>query len=199
MLAYKPNASEVLARLRRLWARQAADGIFASMQVPSAALEEFATAGAKAAAGPTAYEKGSRALNLLLKGNLLARVDRDIELIASGAGIDDIGTDPARAALINEARELSLYLRVYDMRNFPEFPAGDAFLGTDEYFAMGDNRYNSLDFRYSETYGTRALDAADPASIRYASNLAPFALEKRFIDGFALIRIWPISRIGIIR
>jgi signal peptidase I len=164
-----------------------------------AAVKEFATAGAKGTAGPTAYQMGSRSLNLLMKGNLLARVDRDIELIAAGAGMEEIGRDTELAGLAVRARELSNYLRFYDMRNFPEFPAGDAFLGPGQYFAMGDNRYNSLDFRYSGPYAERALDAADPASIRYASNLAPFALEKQFIDGYALIRIWPISRIGIIR
>jgi signal peptidase I len=213
-----PKADSNIAALRDEWAKAApagAENRFSSSGVATedlslalalftsqstrAALEEFATAGAAASAGPTAYEKGSRALNLLMKTNLLARVFRDVELIASGAGIDDIGADPARAALINEARGLYDYLRFYDMRNFPEFPAGESFLGPDQYFAMGDNRYNSLDFRYSGTYGDRALDAADPASIRYASNLAPFALEKGFIDGYALIRVWPISRIGIIR
>ena len=37
---------------------------------------------------------------------------------------------------------------LYDQRNFPEFPAGISYLGPREYFAMGDNRYNSTDFRY---------------------------------------------------
>jgi hypothetical protein len=41
LLAYKPNAEEVLSRLRRLYARRAPDCIFAAMEVPSAALGRF--------------------------------------------------------------------------------------------------------------------------------------------------------------
>ncbi len=162
-------------------------------------MTEFATAGARAPAGSTAYERSSRTLNLLLKGNVVARLDRDIELVAAGAGVEGISADTERAALISEALELSVYLAFYDRRNFPEFPAGGSFLGPEQYFAMGDNRYNSLDFRYGESYVQRVLDPADPASIRYSSDLAPFALEKRFIDGYALLRLWPLSRIGLIR
>jgi len=40
-LAYKPTLDEVLPRLRSLYARQARDRVFASMVVPSRALEEF--------------------------------------------------------------------------------------------------------------------------------------------------------------
>jgi hypothetical protein len=40
-LAYKPNAAAVLERLRTLFARNAPDRIFAAIQVPSPALEEF--------------------------------------------------------------------------------------------------------------------------------------------------------------
>ena len=189
----------------------AAAGVYYADQLPlslaitrsktaRAALKEYATAGAAAAAGPTAYERGSRALNLLIKGNLIARVDRDIQLISSGAGIRTILEDPARSRLMAEARELNVYLNAfYDVRNFPEFPAGDAFLGPDQYFAMGDNRYNSTDFRMRETPAMRALDPSDPASVRYSSNIAPFALEKRFIDGYATVRVWPPSRIGLIK
>ncbi len=41
-LAYKPTAGEVLERLRRVQSRQARDRMFASVGVPSRALEEFA-------------------------------------------------------------------------------------------------------------------------------------------------------------
>ena len=65
---------------------------------------------------------------------------------------------------------------------------------------MGDNRYNSLDFRYKTgNFSTRPLDAADPSSVMYYSNIDPFALDRRFIEGYALFRIWPPSRIGAIR
>lgn len=41
-LAFKPNAAEAIARLRRLYARKATDRAFASFELPSPALAEFA-------------------------------------------------------------------------------------------------------------------------------------------------------------
>jgi hypothetical protein len=166
-----------------------------------AALREYVSTGASAGStASTAYERGSHNLNLLIKRNLLQRMDRDIVLVSGGASLEALAADAARTRLVQEARELSLYLeRFYDERNFPEFPPGGAFLGPDQYFAMGDNRYNSLDFRFSEGYQLRALDRSDASSVLYSSMLAPFPLEKRFIEGYAVFRVWPPSRWGVIR
>jgi signal peptidase I len=164
-----------------------------------AALAEFVTSGLSAPVGPTAYERGTRALSLLIKDNLISRVDLDIALISAGADYLKLSRDLRRVVLNTDAEDLADYLGRYDERNFAEFPAGDAFLGPDEYFAMGDNRYNSLDFRFSEDSRVRALDPADPVSVLYSSRLAPFPLEKRFIEGYAVFRVWPLSRMGAIR
>ncbi|MBL8968564.1 MAG: hypothetical protein JNG85_16280 [Spirochaetaceae bacterium] len=156
------------------------------------------TAAAKSPAD--AYEKGSRALNLIIKANLLTRVDRDLALLAAGSPIEAFGGDAERNRLLGEARELYVYLQgFYDARNFGSFPSADSYLGPDEFFAMGDNRYNSLDFRYALAPSSRALDPGDPASVRYASLLAPFPLQGKFIEGLALFRLWPPSRVGAIR
>lgn len=166
------------------------------------ALRAYAEGAAAAAAAPAAnaYDRGSRSLNLLVKANLLARMERVLGLLAAGTPLETAARDPERGRLVAEARELYLYLQgFYDNRNFPEFPAGEAFLAPDEYFAMGDNRYNSLDFRFRETPATRALDPADPASVRYVSILEPFAVKLKFIEGHAVFRLWPPSRLGIIR
>ncbi len=162
-----------------------------------AALREYLTAPASAAPGPTLYEKGSRALDLLIKQNLLRRIQRDAEL--ASAGFNAVNADAGRQALLQDQRELAYYLGFYDVRNFPEFPAGDRYLGPNEYFAMGDNRYNSQDFRYTGVGAQRSLDPSDPASIEYLSQLGPHPLEKRFIEAYALFRVWPFSRFGIIR
>jgi hypothetical protein len=165
-----------------------------------AALARYVDDAVAAKAGSTAYARGSRALNLLIKVNLLARVDRDTALIASGASLETIAADPQHASLVKEARELLVYLNgFYDMRNFPEFPPGASFLGRDQYFAMGDNRGNSMDFRFSSASALRALDASDRASVLYPSAIAPFALERRYIESYALFRLWPLSRMGLIR
>ena len=44
MFAYKANAEPVMDRLRRLYARQAQDRIFATFAVPNAALDAFGRA-----------------------------------------------------------------------------------------------------------------------------------------------------------
>ena len=174
----------------------------AAAQSPEAvaALGEYAAAAASGKPSASAYARGSHNLDLLIKTNLLLRIDRDITLIADGASLDAIIADAQRSGLIQDARELAAYLeRFYDERNFPEFPAGNAFLAPGQYFAMGDNRYNSLDFRFSERPELRALDPADPTSVMYQSLLAPFPLELKFIEGYAVFRVWPLTRMGVIR
>jgi signal peptidase I len=162
------------------------------------ALAEYAAV--PGTAGPTLYEKGSRTLNLMVKTNLVRRMARDLELVAARATLEVIQNDAERVGLVQAARELYYYLvRYYDTRNFPEFPAGSASLGPGQYFAMGDNRYNSMDFRFQDPVYERALDASDPASVRYKSQLAPFPLEERFIEGWAVLRVWPFTRLGLIR
>jgi signal peptidase I len=146
-----------------------------------------------------AYERGSRALDLLIKTNLVSRIERDLDLFAAGAPFDSVGRDAALTRLQAEASELRNYVLFYDTRNFPVFPAGDAYLGPEEYFAMGDNRYNSLDFRFQEGWAARALDSGDPSSVQYRSNLAPFALERKYIESKAKFILWPVSRMGAIK
>ena len=167
----------------------------------AAALAQYARDGATASriAPADPYGRGSRALELLIKTNILDRIERDLALLAAGSGLEAINADARLAALSGEAQELRTYLLgYYDARNFPVFPAGDAFLGPDEYFAMGDNRYNSLDFRFEERYRQRPLDAGDPSPVSYRSLLAPFALEKKYIEGKAIFILWPPNRLGSI-
>jgi len=169
-----------------------------------AALADYAKVPDASLPAADTYVRGGRALNLLIKDNLLRRVAREAQLIASGALFDDLAKDPSFVALDREGRDLDYYLNgqgggLYDQRNFPPFPA-DGYLGSQQYFAMGDNRYNSLDFRYrTENYSPKPLDPADPASVQYISSIDPFALDLRFIEGYALFRVWPLSRLGAIR
>lgn len=168
----------------------------------TSAIRDYAASAAASASlkCPTPYESGSKALNLLIKLNTLKRIDRDLALLTGGSGFDGLSKDETRSTLMREAQELDIYLMAYyDARNFPEFPAGEGrYLGPSEYFAMGDNRYNSLDFRFEETSERklRALYSGDSYSLRYASILNPFALEREFIEGRALFILWPFSRLG---
>ena len=168
-----------------------------------AAVAEYAAVPAASAPTPDAYVRGGRVLNLLIKDNLLKRAAREAVLIAEGAFFDGLAKDESLALLNMEGEELHYYVNgqyagLYDERNFPAFPA-DGYLGPQQFFAMGDNRYNSLDFRYrTGNFTAKPLDPADPASVLYFSNIDPFALDLRFIEGYALFRIWPPSRLGAI-
>jgi signal peptidase I len=169
------------------------------------AISAYAACPAASAPSANAYERSGRIMNLLVKDNILSRVAREAELVTSGLGFGALAKDELLQKLMREGTELDYYINgpyagLYDQRNFPEFPGGDEYLGKDQYFAMGDNRYNSMDFRYKTgDYGSRSFDPADLASVQYYSNIEPFALDIKFIEGYALFRIWPPSRIGAIR
>ncbi len=147
------------------------------------------------------YDRAARALSLEIKENAMARSARVFALLAASAPIDAFGSDLTLTGLENQARKLDWYLRsAWDSRNFPAFPSKDGYLGPTQYFAMGDNRYNSLDFRYREgVQKPRALDPADPEPVTYPSMLDPFPLERQFIEGTALFRLWPFTRFGLIK
>jgi signal peptidase I len=172
----------------------------ASDKAVATALIAYTEGARKAAATPAtdAYERGSRVLALLIKANLLARVEEDLALLAASSPIEAFGSDPFLTKLNGEAERYYYYLlRFYDSRNFPAFPSKDGYLGPTQYFAMGDNRYNSLDFRFREaTPRPRPLDPADPVPLVYSSLMDPFPLEREFIEGTALFRIWPFTRFG---
>jgi len=169
------------------------------------ALAAYAACPSALVAPPDAYARGGRSLNLLIKDNVLARSAREAALIASGAGFESLAKDAVLQDLEAAGQELDFYVNgryygLYDSRNFPQFPAGDQYLGKNQYFAMGDNRYNSLDFRYKTGDAViKGLDPADPASVQYYSNVEPFALDLKYIEGYALFRIWPPSRLGVIK
>ena len=206
-----PREGGALARQPDRRRRDRADDLALALAVASsgrrvrAAVAEYAACPRRAIPAPDAYERSGRILNLLIKDNLLKRAAREAELIAFGrssttAHAKDDSSEPSR----KDGTELDYYLNgqyagLYDSRNFPPFPAGDEYLG-EQYFAMGDNRYNSLDFRYKTgEFSVKPLDPADPASVQYYSNIEPFALDLRFIEGYALFRIWPPGRTGAIR
>jgi signal peptidase I len=171
-----------------------------------AAVADYARSAAAAARSPaaSAYERGGRVLNLLVKESVLARAARYSALVSSGAGLDAIVSDAEASRLEGQASELDYYVNgrnggLYDARNFAPFPAG-GYLGPTQYFAMGDNRYNSIDFRMKEyDYSMRPLDPADSSSVEYLSNIDPFALDLEYIEGYALFRIWPPSRMGSLK
>jgi signal peptidase I len=206
--SYTEGAANPIAAMGTRLDDVAALSLALSLGTSKAARNAFAGyARAEAAAIPAAnaFERGSRVLNLLIKTNVVDRVSRYSALIAAGMGIGAVTEDAELQRLEKERLELDFYVNgrgggLYDARNFAPFPAGDSYLGPTQYFAMGDNRYNSVDFRHRTfSLKQRPLDPADPSSVMYWSNIDPFALDLKFIEGYALFRIWPPSRMGALK
>lgn len=141
----------------------------------------------------------ARRLGLLIKKAQLELLEADLR--AAGADAAAYLADPSRAAARERLESLTAYLYQFrDFRCFPEFPSGEGeYLAAGHYFLMGDNRYNSLDFRHAGSPSFKDLDPSDPASVRYLSLSAPRSLSASNIEGFALARVWPPSRFGAVK
>jgi signal peptidase I len=145
-----------------------------------------------------AYAENNRKASVLLKLNLLDLMSRDLELAAKGSSYQEILLDSGRNGILAELSELMNYVFVYyDLRNFPITPAAsDEYIASNHYFVMGDNRYNSLDFRYATERRWVPFDASDPYSMYYPTTLDPKAIDGNNIEGIAVVRLWPFDRFG---
>lgn len=144
------------------------------------------------------YEKRARNLDILIKLTFGKLVVRNAQLFYANATAESFSADEERRALLAEADSWRLYLAINDQRNMNEFPKDPAdFIPADCFFLMGDNRFNSLDMRHSYTVKLSRLDAKNPYSITYRSNIDPQYVPINRILGTAAFRFWPPSRIGV--
>lgn len=93
----------------------------------------------------------------------------------------------------------------FSLRNLYDFPEEeDKYIENNEFFLMGDNRYNSLDSRFdSEDYSIKSvkLDKDDngPFSCSVKVRWKPHTVNLKYILGKAKIIYWPINRATIFK
>jgi signal peptidase I len=153
-------------------------------------------------AGGNLYDDANFRLNLLIKRTVGRLVVRNAELTASRAPASLWAQDERRRACLSEADMLNNYAFLLDRRNMPVFPANGSdgkarYIPHDEYFMMGDNRFNSLDMRHSYEDTLQPLTRLDPMPMLYYSNMDPQSVKSQSILGSPVLRVWPWARKGI--
>ena len=148
------------------------------------------------------YAESNYRLNVMTKmyyGELVARC---VQLYRSGSSSDAVSSDYVISGLIDEVEVLDWYIRgLLDSRNMPVFPANNAngeaqYIPKDSFFMMGDNRFNSLDFRHSADEFEAPLTPDDPQSVTYMSMMSPHYVHQKLIIGKPTYRFSPASRRG---
>ena len=151
------------------------------------------------------YSESNFRLNVMTKmyyGELVARC---VQLYRSNSAVDSFADDYVIADLLEEVQILDWYVRgLLDSRNMPVFPANNSngeaqYIPEDSFFMMGDNRFNSLDFRHSADEFEAALTNEDPLSVTYMSQMDPHYVNQRLIIGKPTYRFSPASRRGLVQ
>jgi signal peptidase I len=148
------------------------------------------------------YTEANLRLNVQIKLVVGGMILRDAELLSADVPSATWGDDETLRSLYDRAEKLHAYVLLLDRRNMPVFPANapdgtPRYIPSDEFFMMGDNRFNSLDMRHSYTDTLAPLCPGDALSVRYISNMAPQSVSAKNMLGSPVLRVWPPSRLGV--
>ncbi|MCG8569452.1 MAG: signal peptidase I [Spirochaetes bacterium] len=102
---------------------------------------------------------------------------------------------------------LSLFSTSFNVRNFPVFPEDkDSYIPKNHYFLMGDNRYNSQDFRFNDNENQKSehivyLDPDDQTIFSLSTKVTwdPRTLDEQYVIGKAAAILHPFDRFRILK
>ena len=89
------------------------------------------------------------------------------------------------------------YYNYFEVMQFPSFPeAEEEYLGEEDYFLMGDNRYNSMDARLGRSTHFVKLDASDTGTFGKSVEVSwdGHVMTTRHIQGRLRAVLFPFSR-----
>ena len=145
------------------------------------------------------YEDSMYRLNLLMKLTVGRLVVHNVENYLKTGSFSS--NDEERRSLMTDAQNLYKYSLFNDSRNMPVFPANKAgkpsYIEKNEYFMMGDNRFNSLDMRHSYDQTLVSVCEADAYSLKYYTRLDPHTVNASRILGLTTLRFYPFNRFGL--
>lgn len=142
--------------------------------------------------GSSRYYQQTSRLNQLIKADLGRLVLSNYGLLGAESSINS----GERRQITQSLQEYQLYLRYFNLRNFPPYPSESEVIPQGRYMFIGDNRLNSLDARHGD-YREASLDLHDPQSFIFITNIEATSVGSEALIGQTSLRLFPFSRFGM--
>ena len=162
-----------------------------------AAERELAAAFSEFLTSSTAYQGQSNYYRQVSRLNQLVKIELGRLILSTFSSLGAASPQEAgeRRQITGRIQEYDMYLRYFNLRNFPPYPAEDQPIPPGRYMFMGDNRLNSLDARHGD-YREAALDPHDELSILFTTNIEPKTVGTESLVGQTSLRLFPFGRFG---